>query len=126
MGSIGFDEMLVVVVVAILVYGRDLPSVARKIGRWYSKLKRQLGDMKDDIIRQIPDEDGDEYKAPPSSSEPDPPGHDAPSPSAGLPGPDPSDPEYKGNAPFDPARPAGGNGDAPGAPASEPGTREKK
>lgn len=101
MGSFGFDEMLVVAIVAIVIYGRDLPQIARKVGRWYGKLKRQLSDMKDDIVRQIPEEpDEDEFRAPPGRSEPDS-GHGSPSPSAGLPGPDPTDPEYKST--FDPA-----------------------
>ena len=103
MGSFGFEEMVVVAIVAIVVYGKDLPQMARKVGRWYGKLKRQLSDMKDEIVRQIPEDiDEDEYRAPPASSDPDP-GH-GPSPSAGLPGPDPSDPEYKPRD-FDPARP---------------------
>ncbi|HKS15915.1 MAG TPA: hypothetical protein VJU16_01230 [Planctomycetota bacterium] len=105
MGSFGFDEMMVVAIVAIVVYGRDLPQIARKVGRWYGKLKRQLTDMKDEIVRQIPEEpDEDEFRAPPASSPPDPPGHQAPSPSAGLPGPDPTDPEYKAPETFDPSR----------------------
>ncbi|HZN61268.1 MAG TPA: hypothetical protein VFC90_02565 [Planctomycetota bacterium] len=104
MGSFGFDEMMVVAIVAIVIYGRDLPQVARKVGRWYGKLKRQLTDMKEEIVRQIPDEpDEDEFRPPPGRSEPDP-GHGAPSPSAGLPGPDPSDPEYREAGTFDPSR----------------------
>lgn len=104
MGSFGFEEMLVVAVVAILAFGKDLPQIARKAGKWYGKVKRQLSDMKEDIVRQIPDEpDEDEFRPPPGSSDPDP-GHGAPSPSAGLPGPDPSDPEYKESGSFDPAR----------------------
>ena len=107
MGSFGFDEMLIVAIVAIVVYGRDLPQIARKVGRWYGKLKRQVTEMKDELVRQIPEDD--EFRAPPSSSEPDPPGHEPPapsgaSPSAGLPGPDPSDPEYKPEGSFDPSR----------------------
>ena len=111
MGSFGFEEMMVVAVVAIIVYGKDLPQIARKVGRWYGKIKRQLSDMKDEIVRQIPEEpEEDEFRAPPGGSEPDP-GHGSPSPSAGLPGPDPSDPEYKGGngdpaigETFDPSR----------------------
>jgi Tat protein translocase TatB subunit len=105
MGSFGFEEMLVVAIVAIVIYGRDLPQMARKVGRWYGKFKRQISDMKDEIVRQIPEvPDEDEYRAPPGGSAPDPPGHQPPSPSPGLPGPDPSDPEYRGQAPFDPSR----------------------
>jgi Tat protein translocase TatB subunit len=101
MGSIGFEEMLVVGIVAIIAFGKDLPQFARKVGRWYGKIKRQLSDMKEEIVRQIPDED--EFRAPPGGSDPDP-GHGGPSPSAGLPGPDPSDPEYRSAETFDPAR----------------------
>jgi len=105
MGSVGFDEMLIVAIVAILLFGRDLPQMARKAGRWYGKIKRQFSEMKDEIVRQIPEEpDEDEYKAPPGGSEPDSPGH---SPSAGLPGPDPTDPEYKAPESFDPSRRSG-------------------
>jgi sec-independent protein translocase protein TatA len=115
MGSIGFEEMLVVAIVAILIYGKQLPGIARKVGQGYSRLKRQVSDMKDEIRRQIPDEDV--LNPPEGSSPPDPPGHNPP-----LPGPDPSDPEYRPAAgPFDPAKPANGNGQGePKVP--EPGT----
>lgn len=109
MGSIGFDELLLIFVVAILVYGKDLPKMARKVGRWYSAVKRQISDIQSEIARQIPDDD--ELQIPPGGSEPDPPGHADPSPSPPLPGPDPADPEYKApDGPFDPAKPTGSNG----------------
>lgn len=108
MGSIGFDELLLIFVVAILVYGKDLPRMARKVGRWYSAVKRQMAEIQNEIARQIPDDD--ELQIPPGGSEPDPPGHQAPSPSVGLPGPDPSDPEYKApEGPFDPSKPSNGH-----------------
>ncbi|MBI4565204.1 MAG: hypothetical protein HY716_10975 [Planctomycetes bacterium] len=91
MGSIGFDEMLIVAIVAIIAFGKDLPAVMRRVGRWYSKILRQFNDMKEEIARQIPDEDLLDDSPPPSSS-------------ARLPGPDPSDPEYDPR-PFDPFRP---------------------
>jgi sec-independent protein translocase protein TatA len=123
MGSLGFEEMIVIAVVAIILYGRDLPSVARKVGRWYSNLRRQLGDIKDELKRHIPDEEIEEIKSAadpakafteaasagpdPDPTPPAPPPAEAPSPSAALPGPDPSDPEYRPDAAkaFDPTRP---------------------
>ena len=48
-GSFGFDEILMVTVVAIIVFGRDLPRVARQVGRYYGKLKRQFMDVRDEI-----------------------------------------------------------------------------
>lgn len=56
MGSIGFDELLIVVLVAIIAFGRDLPSVARKVGGWYSKFRRHVSDIKDELQRHIPEE----------------------------------------------------------------------
>ena len=105
MGPVGFEEMMVIVVVAILIFGKQLPSVARKMGGWYGKLKRHLGNIKDEIERQIPVE---ELNVDPSASGgvPNPP----------LPGPDPADPEYKPPN-FDPAKPAAdGNGHVEPAP----------
>jgi sec-independent protein translocase protein TatA len=145
MGSLGFEEMIVIAIVAIILYGRDLPSVARKVGRWYSNLRRQLGDIKDELKRHIPDEEIEEIKSAaenpvkaftetaatpdPDPTPPAPPVEPAPppepGPSAGLPGPDPSDPEYRPDAAkaFDPTRPPelpaeagpGGNGNGGGA-----------
>lgn len=41
--------MLLVLVVAVIVFGRDLPRVARQVGRYYGKLKRQFMDVRDEI-----------------------------------------------------------------------------
>jgi Tat protein translocase TatB subunit len=106
MGSLGFDEMLVVVLVAILVFGKDLPSVARRVGGWYAKLRRHVADVKDEFQRQIPTDDLDLTRAMhvPVGTAPEP----------RLPGPDPSDPEYSGTG--------NGKDDAAAPPSSEPAT----
>jgi len=57
MGDIAFSEMVVIVIIAILVYGKNLPQAARKMASIYSKFRRQLGDIKDEISRQIPAEE---------------------------------------------------------------------
>lgn len=54
MGDIGFSELVVIVIIAILIYGKDLPQAARKMASIYSKFRRQLTDIKDEIGRQIP------------------------------------------------------------------------
>lgn len=54
MGEFGFSEMVLIVIVAIVIYGKDLPSAARKMAQVYNKLRRQLTDIKDEIQRQIP------------------------------------------------------------------------
>jgi Sec-independent protein translocase protein TatA len=57
MGEFSFGELLVIVVIAIVIYGKDLPQAARKLAHLYTKLRRQLGDIRDEIQRQIPPEE---------------------------------------------------------------------
>lgn len=59
MGDIGFSELLVIIIVAILCFGKDLPMVARKAGRFIQKARRYLLDIKDEVQRQIPLDDFD-------------------------------------------------------------------
>lgn len=53
----GFGELLVLVIVAIVVVGpKDLPKVLRKLGQWSGKLRRMAGDLRsqsgiDDVLR---------------------------------------------------------------------------
>jgi len=42
--NLGFGEILVVLLVAVIVFGRRLPDVARRVGRGVSEFKRGLGD----------------------------------------------------------------------------------
>ncbi len=57
MGDFSFSELIVIAVIAIVLYGKDLPSAARKLANLYSKFRRQLTDIKDEIQRQIPPEE---------------------------------------------------------------------
>ena len=43
--SFGFTEILLVGVVALLVFGGDLPDVMRTVGRSYARLRRSLQDL---------------------------------------------------------------------------------
>lgn len=57
MGDIGFSELIAIAIIAILIYGKDLPQAARKMANLYTKFRRQLTDIKDELRRQIPDEE---------------------------------------------------------------------
>jgi sec-independent protein translocase protein TatA len=46
LGGIGYQELLVVGVVAILLFGKKLPDVARTWGNSYRDLRRSLNDIK--------------------------------------------------------------------------------
>jgi sec-independent protein translocase protein TatB len=54
MFDIGFSEMLVLAVVALVVIGPErLPKVAKQAGQWMGKLRRYVDDVKSDINRQM-------------------------------------------------------------------------
>ena len=54
MFDIGFSEMLLVAVIALIVLGPErLPRVAKQAGQWLGKLQRYVNDVKSDINRQM-------------------------------------------------------------------------
>jgi len=54
MFDIGFWELLLIAVVALLVIGPErLPGVARKTGLWVGKMRRFVASVKADVDREI-------------------------------------------------------------------------
>lgn len=54
MFDIGFSELMMIGVVALVVLGPErLPKVARTAGEWMGKLQRYVADVKVDINRQM-------------------------------------------------------------------------
>tara|TARA_Y100000590_G_scaffold86773_1_gene97124 strand:- start:183 stop:413 length:231 start_codon:yes stop_codon:yes gene_type:complete len=50
MPQIGWFEILIVVVVAILIIGpKDFPIVVRKIGKWTGSIKRYFSQIQNDV-----------------------------------------------------------------------------
>ena len=49
--SLGWQEMFLLVVIGLLLYGRDLPSAGRKLGKVVAQLKRTFHDFKDQMDR---------------------------------------------------------------------------
>ena len=45
LSGIGFQEMLVIAVVAVLLFGRKLPEVARNAGNAYREFRKQISDL---------------------------------------------------------------------------------
>ena len=64
MPQIGWFEILIVVVLAILIIGpKDFPIMLRKIGRWigsfknyFSEVQKDISDMKDTVEEEISSE----------------------------------------------------------------------
>ncbi|WIM06952.1 MAG: Sec-independent protein translocase protein TatB [Candidatus Nitricoxidivorans perseverans] len=58
MFDIGFSELMVIALVALIVIGPErLPRVARTAGHLFGRLQRYVGDVKADISREIQIED---------------------------------------------------------------------
>lgn len=54
MFDIGFSEMMVLAVVALVVLGPErLPKVSKQVGQWMGKMRRYVDDVKSDINRQM-------------------------------------------------------------------------
>lgn len=54
MFDIGFDELLLVAVVAIVVIGpKDLPLALRTVGRWVAKIRRVSGHFRSGVETMI-------------------------------------------------------------------------
>ena len=54
MFDIGFSELLVIAVVALIVIGpQRLPKVARTLGHLFGRMQRYVNDVKSDIAREI-------------------------------------------------------------------------
>jgi Sec-independent protein translocase protein TatA len=49
--TLGFGEMVVLVAIGILLFGRNLPDVGRQIGRTVAQLKRGMQEFKDQMNR---------------------------------------------------------------------------
>ncbi|MGI8427557.1 MAG: Sec-independent protein translocase protein TatB [Actinomycetota bacterium] len=56
MGNIGFPEMMVIAVVALLVFGpRRLPDMARQAGKALREFKKVTGDLTEDLKAGLDD-----------------------------------------------------------------------
>ena len=51
--SIGITELIVLGVVAILLFGKRLPEVARNVGRSYGELRKGLTELQSSINAEI-------------------------------------------------------------------------
>ena len=54
MFEIGFWELVVICVIALVVFGPDkLPQFARRAGYWIGRIRRQVNDVRNEIEREI-------------------------------------------------------------------------
>jgi sec-independent protein translocase protein TatB len=64
MFDVGFSEMMLIAVVALVVIGPErLPAVARTLGHLFGRLQRYVNDVKADISREIELDELKKYKS---------------------------------------------------------------
>lgn len=99
MGSIGFPEMLVILVVALIIFGpRKLPELGRSLGRSINEFKRASNELRstlDDEIRA--EERRTAAPAPPAPAAIPPATHVAPTDPSNLPSPAAPETVARGN-----------------------------
>ena len=49
MFGLGFQEMFIIGIIALLLFGQRLPEVARTAGKYYTKFRQQLADIQSQI-----------------------------------------------------------------------------
>lgn len=96
--NMGWPEMLVILIIALLIFGNRLPEVMRSLGKSVNEFKKGMGEMGDQIMTE------QQPAQPPAATPP------AAAPPAAAPAPAPAPPtttaSHTGAAPEDPSKKA--------------------
>ncbi len=74
-GSAGGGEILLILLVALLLFGsKNLPQVARTIGKTLEQIRRAAGDVRDEVMKadpELPKDDDAPNRLPPAPRPPE-------------------------------------------------------
>jgi len=59
LGSLGWAEILVILIIALIIFGKRLPEVARSLGRSINEFKKGMNETKDQIEEKTKEEKKD-------------------------------------------------------------------
>jgi len=55
--SLGTQELVVILLIALVIFGRKLPEVARALGKSLNEFKKGMKETQDDIENKVNDKD---------------------------------------------------------------------
>jgi len=62
-GSVGMAEILLILLLALLLFGsKELPQVARKVGKGYRDIQRMTQNARDEVKKILEETETDENK----------------------------------------------------------------
>lgn len=67
-GGLGTWELLIILIIALLIFGRRLPEVMRGLGRSVTEFKRGMSDITDEATASPPKQPAPSEKDPPASA----------------------------------------------------------
>lgn len=51
--NLGWPEMLIILIIALIIFGRRLPEVARSLGKSLTEFKKGMNETADDIQKKV-------------------------------------------------------------------------